>query len=227
MLKQAYQLIPVFTNLSFRWTVPLIMWKLGFNKKFCTIMSFLNLAKHVIIMSMYIYLGNSARLRPNVPVYNRLSSCSCCMYMSRLHAHDRAACACQYCMSMSVLHVHVYAHAAYLCPCCMPMSMVHVHVHGACPCPWCMSMSMVHVHVHGACPCPCCMSMSMLQPSISIALTVYFMPPPTLHLLMSGETKLGQKALQYSVLLSHWSVTAQWFSPHHQHLTYSQSPVKE
>jgi hypothetical protein len=43
------------------------------------------------------------------------------------------------------------------------------------------------------------------------------------------NTESRQKVLQYSMLLSHRSMTAQWFSPHHhycQHLTSSTSPEK-
>ncbi len=59
---------------------------------------------------------------------------------------------------------------------------------------------------------------------------------PTLHWLIWEEnynywSELGQKVLQYLLSLSHGSVTAQCFSPHHQHhlqhLTSSTSPEKE
>ncbi len=45
------------------------------------------------------------------------------------------------------------------------------------------------------------------------------------------NTELRQKVIQYSVLLSHGSVMAQLFSPHHQHhlqhLAFSTSPERE
>jgi hypothetical protein len=53
----------------------------------------------------------------------------------------------------------------------------------------------------------------------SIALTVYFLPPLPLDWYEGRtiNTELRQKVLQYSVFLSHGSLTVQWFSPHHQH----------
>jgi hypothetical protein len=86
-------------------------------------------------------------------------SMSYCMSMSRLHAHNHAACPCPSCMPISMLHARVHAACPY--PCCMPVSMLHAYVCAACTCPCCMPMSILHIHVHAACPCPCCMFMPM------------------------------------------------------------------
>jgi hypothetical protein len=75
-----------------------------------------------------------------------------CMSMSNLLVHVHAACPClcpclcPCCVSMSVLRVHV--RAACPCPCCVSLSMLRVHVRAACPRQCCMLKSMQHGHGH-------------------------------------------------------------------------------